>query len=330
MDNNKHHFHSNATDLAEQPEELFYRRHSINLLVPILVTFAMVTMLSLVVWSLMVSPGEAVVTWSELMLFAGLVLFMIMSYFMTEWIFWYFDTWVVTPEKLIDSQLVSFFRHNRSEMPLRQVQDISFEVKGVLATLFGCGDITIQTAAKQTYFKLLYIYHPEQAVRRISSLVQQAVSEVYGHAGDTANTATPILLGELLIKKGLIMPVDLAVALEEQKKSGLRLGKIFINQTKITKQDLLNALSVQHCVPVMDLDYVRVDPAVINCLTRDLVLKYRVMPLFKSPNNVLMMAVDNFSDQLVRNIKDACGAPVEFVVADEDKIQKLISEYYPQ
>lgn len=309
--------------------ELFYRRHPINLLVPALITL-LILLFIIGFWGVVYNFASPMPNayWPYLTLFTGWAVFMAVSYFMMEWMFWYFDTWVIKDDKLIDSQLVAFFRHNRSEMPLRQAQDIKFDVSGVLATLFDVGDVTIQTASKQALFTLRSIAHPERAVKEIGVLVQHAAREIYGRTNEFIYSPSPILLGELLVQKGLITAMDLAIALEEQKKSGLRLGKILINKGLIKKQDLLNALSAQHRIPEMDLTYVNIDPGVVNCLTKEIVLKYRLMPLFKTPNNVLMIAVDNLSAQLTEEVQDACGTPITFVIADEDKIQQAIREYY--
>jgi len=318
-----------AVPSSETHRELFYRRHLINLLVPALVTVG-VPLMILGLWIAVGWTGSVELTlyWPHLVLSTGLAVFAALSYFMMEWIFWYFDIWIVRDDKLIDSQLVTFFRHNRSEMPLRQVQDIRFDVSGVLATLVNCGDVTIQTASKQAFFKLLSISHPEQAVREISEMVQHAAHKMYAR-DEFVYSPAPILLGELLIKKGLITPVDLAIALEEQKRSGGRLGKILINKGLITKQDLLNALSAQHRLPEIDLAYVDIDPEVINCLTKEIVRKYNLLPLYRTPSNVLTIAVDNLSESLTQEVKNACGSPVMFVVADEDKLQQIIGKYYP-
>ncbi len=320
---------TSAVSSSDTHRELFYRRHPINLLVPALVTVG-VPLMILGLWLAVGWTGSVELTlfWPHLVLSTGLAVFAALSYFMMEWIFWYFDIWIIKDDKLIDSQLISFFRHNRSEMPLRQVQDIRFDISGVLATLAGCGDVTIQTASKQAFFKLLSISHPEQAVREISEMVQHAARKMYAHS-EFIYSPTPILLGELLIKKGLITPVDLAIALEEQKRSGGRLGKILINKGLITKQDLLNALSAQHRIPEIDLAYVDIDPEVVNCLTPEIARKYHILPLYRTPSNVLMIAVDNLSEPLTQEVKDACGAPVMFVVADEDKLHQVIDKYYP-
>jgi len=154
---------------------LVYRRHWINLFIPGLVTVLM--LITLVILAVILSISDIVPIpeyLSYIILFIGLFVFLILSYFFSLWTFWYLDVWIVDREKLIDSQLVTFFVHRRSELALTQVQDIKHNVSGTLATIFRCGDITIQSASMEGSFKLMFIHRPAEAVKHISLLARNA------------------------------------------------------------------------------------------------------------------------------------------------------------
>jgi len=317
------------TDSEYPDNSLFFRRHPINLLVPSLSSLAMIAGM----WfALSVITDVAIFAqntyWPYVFLFAGLGLFFVLSYFVMQWTFWYFDIWIVTHEKLIDSQLVTFFLHTRAELPLRQVQDISHSTSGFLASIFKCGDITVQTASKQGSFKLLSIYQPQAAVSAIEHLVKQATQELYGSHEFTYLPVT-VKLGELLVGRNLITSEDVVVALAEQRSSRERLGRILLRKNLITKQDLLSALSAQYHIPQIDLTYYEIDPQIVYCLTAETAKKFNIIPVFKTPAGVLEIAVSQLSEDLVQEVRDACGSPVFFVLADEEAITALIQKYYP-
>lgn len=309
---------------------LFYRRHPINLLMPAVSSLAMLVGIGIILTVLANSEMFASgATWPYLILFAGLALFFVLSYFFMQWVFWYFDIWIVTHEELIDSQLVSFFLHTRAELPLRQVQDITYSISGLLATIFKCGNINVQTASKQGSFKLLSIYQPQAAVEAIGQLVKQATQELYG-AHELGYVPPTVRLGEILIGRNLISATDVATALAEQQLSPERIGRILLRKNLITKADLLSALSAQYRIPQVDLTYYEIDPQIIYCLTLEIARKYQIIPIFKTPNGVLEIAVTILSEELTREVKEACGSPVFFVLADEDAIRTLIQKYYPE
>lgn len=90
------------------------------------------------------------------------------------WTDYYLDVWIVTDQRLIDVEQVGFFSRVVSELDLKRIQDITSEVKGMAQTMFGFGDIHIQTASEQTRFNLTSIPHPVSTRRVIVDLYEAA------------------------------------------------------------------------------------------------------------------------------------------------------------
>ncbi len=90
------------------------------------------------------------------------------------WIDYYMDVWIVTDERLIDVQQIGLFGRVVSELDLRRIQDITSEVNGILETVFGFGDVYIQTASEDKRFKMKSIPHPVETRRKITELYNAA------------------------------------------------------------------------------------------------------------------------------------------------------------
>lgn len=318
----------NSNHQKKYPDNaLFYRQHPASLLVPTLIALGLLIVLVFTIFAM----GFALTlvhrdTW--LILLSGVGLMAIWSYWIMQWIFWYFDIWVVTDDYLIDSQLISFFRHHRVEMPLRQVQDITYNTTGLLASLFRCGNVLVQTASKQGLVQLFWIYRPQKAVEVISALVKTATDELYsGH--EFAYLPATIKLGELLMGRNLLSITNLEEALEEQRVTHEKLGQILVRKNLITRHDLLSALSAQYHLPEIDLTYTEIDPNTVNCLASDIAHKYNIIPIYRNPNGVIEIAVSSLSDNLVAEVREACGVPVSFALGEEAIISALIQRYYP-
>ena len=198
--------------MEDKEEQLTYRRHWIGLLIPFFIT---TLMLLTTVAAIVILYTFEIISFTEhssyIILYAGLFIFLTISYFFALWTFWYLDAWIVTKDKLIDSQLVSFFVHRRAEIPLRQVQDVSVRVTGVLATLFRCGNINIKTASEQGSFKLMLIKDPNVAAQNISELVKNAVRR---HRNNNVNHQTtdlpPIMSDDQPMPQAHIPEIDLS------------------------------------------------------------------------------------------------------------------------
>jgi MSHA biogenesis protein MshE len=64
-----------------------------------------------------------------------------------------------------------------------------------------------------------------------------------------------VRLGELLVQQKLISEDQLRQALEEQKKSGRKLGRVLIDGKFVTEEGIALALSSQLRLPYVDLKH---------------------------------------------------------------------------
>ena len=92
----------------------------------------------------------------------------------TIWTDYYLDVWIVTNERIMDIEQIGFFNRVVSELDLKRIQDITSTVHGVLPTMFGFGNIHIQTAAEERRFDLNSVPHPVTVRRQITKLYRAA------------------------------------------------------------------------------------------------------------------------------------------------------------
>lgn len=165
----------NSHDDTDLQFPLIYHRHPINLLWP-----GVVSGIALVVtiFTAVLLPVLGIVPIPDylpyIILFTGLIIFVIITCFFMNWAFWFFDVWIITEDKIIDDELVRLFSYRRLEIDLRQVQDVRCEVTGIMPNLFKFGDIIVQSAGKEGELRLLSIYEPYKAARKIALAVKRA------------------------------------------------------------------------------------------------------------------------------------------------------------
>lgn len=83
---------------------------------------------------------------------------------------YWLDVWVVTNERIINSEQLGLFNRVVSEVKLEQIQDITSEQKGFLETFLTFGDVYIQTAAERERFQFKNIDNPDDIKIKIGSL----------------------------------------------------------------------------------------------------------------------------------------------------------------
>lgn len=62
-----------------------------------------------------------------------------------SWIGWYFSVFIVTNQRFLQIKQKGFFSRSVSDLGLRQIQSVSYEVNGIQETLLGFGTIIMRT-----------------------------------------------------------------------------------------------------------------------------------------------------------------------------------------
>lgn len=91
--------------------------------------------------------------------------------FFSVFLHYYLDAWVVTTERIIDIEQISFFARDVSEFRLDRVQDITVVVRGLLETTLDFGDIRITTAGATTGFTIKSVPKPAELRKLISATI---------------------------------------------------------------------------------------------------------------------------------------------------------------
>ncbi len=137
-------------------------------------------------------------------------------------------------------------------------------------------------------------------------------------------------LGELLVRENLITPAQLQKALEEQKRSGGRLGANLCKLGFIKEEQLTEFLSKQYGVPAVNLKEFDIDPEVIKLIPEEVARKHMAIPINRSGNTLIVAMADPSNIFAQDDIKFLTGYNVEVVVAPENAIKEAIDKYYEQ
>ncbi|MDP1524049.1 MAG: ATPase, T2SS/T4P/T4SS family [Methylotenera sp.] len=137
-----------------------------------------------------------------------------------------------------------------------------------------------------------------------------------------------IRLGEILVQQNLITADDLDKSLEEQKRTGRKLGRIFVDKGYVTELQISEALARQLKVPFIDLQLFNTKPEIINKLPEAQARRLRCAVLADKGNSYLVGMVDPTDlfayDELVRLLhKD-----IELAVIQEGALLQLIDRSY--
>lgn len=75
---------------------------------------------------------------------------------------YFLNAWILTNVRIVNIKQRRYFSREVSSLFLTRVQDVTTDVRGVLSSLFGIGDIKVQTAGEDVEFVMRGIPRPEQ------------------------------------------------------------------------------------------------------------------------------------------------------------------------
>lgn len=160
---------------------LFLRPHIVTLL-PSLFLIMFLLLLPILAGSIgalinidlsFLSPGQRFLT----VVFWYLVVF---SYALYRFIFWYFNIYVLTNERILDFDFKGLLHKEISYARLGQIQDVSPKMRGFFSTFFHFGNVFVQTAAERPEFEFHHVANPDFVAQKIQEQVRHEESEKPG------------------------------------------------------------------------------------------------------------------------------------------------------
>jgi type IV pilus assembly protein PilB len=135
-------------------------------------------------------------------------------------------------------------------------------------------------------------------------------------------------LGDLLVKMSRITEQQLIEALKVQKNEGGKLGEIIVKMGFITEKGILDALSDQFGIPQVNLEQTEIDEGVTTLIPLNTIRRFHIMPI-RRMNNTLTIAISDPTKAFdLKEIKLLTGLDIEPLLASENGISKAIETYY--
>ncbi len=138
------------------------------------------------------------------------------------------------------------------------------------------------------------------------------------------------LLGQMLIEKGVISEDQLRIALLEQAKHPMRIGKLMVGLGFLTEGTIRDVLSESMGQETVDLSRVVVDAAAIRLIPQEIARRHQVLPL-SLDRRTLSVAISNPENIIALDqVKALLGDEYELhlLLAGESEIMRAIDQYY--
>ncbi|KPK80458.1 MAG: type II secretion system protein GspE [Gemmatimonas sp. SM23_52] len=145
----------------------------------------------------------------------------------------------------------------------------------------------------------------------------------------TARTKSSDLIGDLLVREGLITEEQLKAALNEQRANGHRLGYTLVAMGVVSETDLTRVLARKYRVKAVDLSRIdHIDGRVIKMVKPEIAVRHLVLPLRRVGRTLTVAMANPTNLDAIDELRFSTGYDIEPVVAGEYSLRKAVEKHY--
>lgn len=137
-----------------------------------------------------------------------------------------------------------------------------------------------------------------------------------------------IRLGEILVQQKLLSEEQLQLALTEQKRTGRKLGRVFVENGFVTEEEISGALARQLNIPYINLKFFNVNAGLVRLLPESQARRYRAVVLEEKDGALTVGMADPTDlyayDELSRLLK----REIALAVVNEGELLQTVDRIY--
>jgi MSHA biogenesis protein MshE len=131
-------------------------------------------------------------------------------------------------------------------------------------------------------------------------------------------------LGDMLVAQRVLTPVQLKAALDEQRASGRKLGRILIEDGITDEATIARALAQQMKLPYVDLTLNQVQPAAAKLLPPAQAARLRALPIAEDGIVLRLAMADPTDYQAFDDVQQMLNREIDVVVVTESRLAAVL------
>lgn len=95
---------------------------------------------------------------------------LVTAFTIEKFLTWFFNVYIVTDERIVDIDFYNLIYKEVSDAKIDKIQDVTYNMGGVVRALFNYGNVLIQTASEVPNFEFLAVPKPDKVARILQDL----------------------------------------------------------------------------------------------------------------------------------------------------------------
>ena len=170
----------NCSFEGQDPQEkilLLLRAHPITNLkwiIPVLLLFFFPFFFSTILNFFSIDPAIIPESFGLIIILFNFLLVLII--FFEGFLYWYFNVYIITSKNIIDVDFHSILYKNIDIAPLRNIEDVSSSMSGILNSFFNYGNVFVQTAGTSRNIDFISVPRPDN----VADFILDEVHTIHG------------------------------------------------------------------------------------------------------------------------------------------------------
>lgn len=135
-------------------------------------------------------------------------------------------------------------------------------------------------------------------------------------------------LSTLLLEENRVSQSQLSLAIDIHKQTGEKLEDVLISKEWISEDGLFEVISKSLNIPFTRLDSTPIDKTIIDTIPLSMARKYKVIPIIKMENELVVAMADPLNLLAIDAIKYYSGCKLLISMAKPKEIDEAINKYY--
>ena len=135
-------------------------------------------------------------------------------------------------------------------------------------------------------------------------------------------------LGDVLLEGGLVTPVQLEVALEEQRRLGRALGRVLVDLQILTEGQLVASLAEQIGLRFVDLSDYPVVGSAVSRVPESVCRRHTALPIGYDEGKLVVAMADPANVFALDDMRSMAGMEIRPVVATKPDVLAAINRYH--
>ncbi len=135
---------------------------------------------------------------------------------------------------------------------------------------------------------------------------------------------------KILIQRGVISPEQLEEAQELHRDTGTSVGDALVRLGYGSADDVMRAVAEHHGYEFVDLNEIRIPPAVVELVPESVARENAVLPMEEVDDALKVIVSDPLDLDTLEKLRFILNRKVEIALATRESIQEAINRYYGQ